>query len=86
MVTLGACKRGIEMHDSFAKGQGNNSPDTIYPDGWTWLHTAWLYQVNARSAYWLEEHNLVPANDILDPEIKKMVDAARAALKKSKTG
>lgn len=84
MVRLGACKSGLAMHDRFAKDQGNNSEDTIYPDGWTWLHTAWLYQVNARSAYWMEENNLIPINDIPDPDVKAMVEKARAALKKPK--
>lgn len=83
MVALGACGKGLELHDKFAAAQGN-APDTVYPDGWTWLHTAWLYQSNSRFAYWLESNNLVPINDIPDPDIKILVDRARAAIKKTK--
>lgn len=86
LLALEACTAGLEMFDKFAKGQGD-SEQLIYPDGWTPVHTVFIYHLNARIAYWLEYNNIAPTNEldtIEDPESRAMVKRLREILKKSK--
>jgi hypothetical protein len=54
----------IELFDRRVRDQGHGGPDLIFPDGWTELHSVFLYQRQPLMHQWLMKHGLIPRDDV----------------------
>lgn len=58
------CKEGVELFDQIAAEQGHGEPDLIFPDGWTELHSVYMYQMYPGFQVWLMRRRLIPADRV----------------------
>jgi hypothetical protein len=54
----------IELFDKRVKEQGLDPEDLVFPDGWTELHSIFLYQRQPKIHKWLMDHGLIPRDDV----------------------
>lgn len=58
------CKPALDLFDQVVVEQANGSPDLVFPDGWTELHSLMLYQSHPEYHLWLRRHKLIPNDKV----------------------
>ena len=54
------------MFDLIVKQQDSGEPDMVFPDGWTELHSIFLYQREPSAHQWLMTRGLIPKDRVAD--------------------
>lgn len=53
----------VRWFDQVARDRGD-SADLVWPDGWTELHSFWLYQLDPQFHQWLMNRGLIPRDQV----------------------
>lgn len=72
------CPAGLRLFDEVATDQANGSPDVVFPDGWSEVHSILLYQRWPDFHHWLSTRGLIPRDNVpskFPPPIYKSVFA-----------
>jgi hypothetical protein len=64
ILRYGACKRGIDVFDQVVQDQGLGGTDLVLADGWTELHSVYMYQVYPDFHQWLMQKGFIPPDNV----------------------
>jgi hypothetical protein len=70
LLEKSVCRPGLDYFDQISIDQNNGSPDVVFPDGWTALHSAMLYSYSPNFLIWFERNDLIPTLEIPIKNIK----------------